>query len=218
MEKSELIGLEQRINRLERQNRWWRLLGCSAAALLGFILLAGIGKPIPTELRAQKFVVVDSTGQEFAYLNTTELQFSNSSGIPITRLGALGGANGLRVHDGTGRLQINLEADAVGERLQFVGVDLSHTHTLTPVTLIDTISRSLSFSGGGGFNVQLVSSSIGQASCTTCTPTSFDFVERLLLVNPGGETAILQAEPDVRMSLQKGEFKNCQTPDVNSPC
>lgn len=61
--------LTQRLDRLERENRWWR-----AASLVSLLLLVVIGliaqttARVPDELRAKKFVAVDDKGRSLVEL------------------------------------------------------------------------------------------------------------------------------------------------------
>ena len=57
----------QRLDRLERENRRWKVLGCTAFAVLGLIVLVGAtgskGTKVAEEIRARKFVLVDKAGK-----------------------------------------------------------------------------------------------------------------------------------------------------------
>ena len=41
MNEPTLEGMTQRLGRVERELRWWKLLGSAAAAFLGFVFLLG---------------------------------------------------------------------------------------------------------------------------------------------------------------------------------
>jgi hypothetical protein len=55
----------QRLDRLEREARWWRVLALMSAALLGVLLLLGAappGAPVQDEIRARIVTLVDAAG------------------------------------------------------------------------------------------------------------------------------------------------------------
>ena len=55
------MTLEDRLVRLERQNRWMKRVGGVAVVLAGLFLTLGQSKP-PDIIEARKFVVVDEQG------------------------------------------------------------------------------------------------------------------------------------------------------------
>ena len=59
------VNLEGRVARLERENRWLRLGGLTAALLLGGAVLLGQAAPeeIPEVMKARRFEVVDKNGE-----------------------------------------------------------------------------------------------------------------------------------------------------------
>ncbi len=69
MTELSLDALTQRLNRPEKQNRNWKLLGSFALVTLSLVLLLGAaGASVPGEIRAKRFVVVDNDGNEVATL------------------------------------------------------------------------------------------------------------------------------------------------------
>lgn len=63
MEHQKMDALLQRLDRLERENRWWKVLGCAAVGVLGFVMLTGAtGSKVADEVKARKFIVVDKNG------------------------------------------------------------------------------------------------------------------------------------------------------------
>jgi hypothetical protein len=61
--------LIERLERLEREVRWWRLGAVVAGGLLGLVALVGATKPpVADEVRAKRFVLVDEAGREHARL------------------------------------------------------------------------------------------------------------------------------------------------------
>ena len=56
-------ALVQRLDRLERENRWWRALGVVSVAVLDLVVLTGAtGSKVADEIKARKFIVVDKEG------------------------------------------------------------------------------------------------------------------------------------------------------------
>ena len=54
----------QRVDRLERENRWWRVIACAAVAVLGLVVLVGAaGSKVPDEVKARKFVLLGEEGK-----------------------------------------------------------------------------------------------------------------------------------------------------------
>ncbi|MFQ5521847.1 MAG: hypothetical protein ACE5FK_10645, partial [Candidatus Methylomirabilia bacterium] len=59
MKESTLDTLSHRLDRLEREARWWKILGGGAMAVLALVLLIGArGRTVTEEVRARRFVVV----------------------------------------------------------------------------------------------------------------------------------------------------------------
>lgn len=63
MNSTSLLVLVQRLDRLERESRGWRIVGITLVGVLAAVLLMGTteGK-VADELRAKRFVLVDSKG------------------------------------------------------------------------------------------------------------------------------------------------------------
>lgn len=69
MNESEANTLAQRLERLERDIRWWKLIGGTALATLClFTLMGAKSGTIANEIRARNFVLVDSKGKVRAKL------------------------------------------------------------------------------------------------------------------------------------------------------
>ncbi|MFQ5898418.1 MAG: hypothetical protein ACE5JN_09240 [Candidatus Methylomirabilia bacterium] len=63
MKESALDTVTQRLERLEREVRWWKILGGAAMAVLAVVLLAGArGGTVAEEVRARRFIVVGDDG------------------------------------------------------------------------------------------------------------------------------------------------------------
>ena len=58
------MTLEDRIVRLERQNRWMKRAGGVAVALVGLLLILGQSKPQDTVITARGFIIVDEKGEK----------------------------------------------------------------------------------------------------------------------------------------------------------
>src|SRR5262245_48058041 len=63
MQEPSLEDLSRRMERLERENRWWRFGAGLGVVPMVMVLLLGAGRSIPAEITAQKFVVLDSDGR-----------------------------------------------------------------------------------------------------------------------------------------------------------
>ena len=55
----------QRLDRLDRENRWWKALGVVAVAALGlFVMTGAIWSKVPDEVKARKFVLIGEEGKK----------------------------------------------------------------------------------------------------------------------------------------------------------
>jgi hypothetical protein len=70
MEKPSLDTLTRRVERLERENRRWKMAGVCAVMLLGLMVLLGATavQKGPFELRSNRFVLTDKEGRQRASL------------------------------------------------------------------------------------------------------------------------------------------------------
>jgi hypothetical protein len=66
------MTLEQRLQRLERQNRWMKRLGAVMLAVLAVGVLVAQKKAVPDEVAAKRFVLRDDQGRERAALGPLE--------------------------------------------------------------------------------------------------------------------------------------------------
>jgi hypothetical protein len=84
---AKLEVLVERIEKLERQNRFWRLGGLLAALLIALSLAAGVRahqerptiEPVPKSIKAQAFIVTDDDG-------TTRGALTVKNGVPLLEL------------------------------------------------------------------------------------------------------------------------------------
>jgi hypothetical protein len=63
-----VVTLQARVDRLERETRMWRIAAVAAIAVFGLLGAGKASGPIPDEVRAKRFVLVDETGREHARL------------------------------------------------------------------------------------------------------------------------------------------------------
>ena len=67
-----MAAMEQRLERLERDNRRWKAMTTLAMGILSLIFLIGAGKSdetsVPNEVQAHAFVLVDRNGTPLARL------------------------------------------------------------------------------------------------------------------------------------------------------
>jgi hypothetical protein len=69
MDKPMLDALMHRLNRLERNNHWWRLCASATFAILGLIVLLGGMRAQPVdEILAKRFILMDQGGKRRAML------------------------------------------------------------------------------------------------------------------------------------------------------
>jgi hypothetical protein len=83
-------ALRQRLDRIERELRWWRRVGSLALGLMAILTLvsAAPSKP-PDQIRAKRFVVVDKKGRSLAELYGSE-SLSSSAHPVLAMYGAKG--------------------------------------------------------------------------------------------------------------------------------
>jgi hypothetical protein len=121
--------LTRRVERLERESRWWKRLASVMLVMLGIIVLLGAvaGKKAnsPTELRGQRIVLVDKVEQRRAELtmlpdNQPGLMLTDDAGKPRLML-ALSkyGEPMLSFADAGGTRRIILSLDLYGAMLRF---------------------------------------------------------------------------------------------------
>jgi hypothetical protein len=86
MNESTLDAVIQRLTRLERENRWWKMLGSIAIALLGLVVVLGAaGSKHTDEIRAKRFTLIDGNGARRAILGI-ETKEENPKAVGSTAL------------------------------------------------------------------------------------------------------------------------------------
>lgn len=121
MREHELEAISKRLDRLEAENRRWKILGGTSVAVLGLMLLLGAtGTKVVDEIQARKIVLVDDAGQVRLRLNVRQ------NGAPMLRLydkdrkrrlSLNVGANdepGLWLYDDAGNARLGLKVRASG--------------------------------------------------------------------------------------------------------
>jgi hypothetical protein len=67
-------GVLPRLNRLEREVRWWRIVGGAVSGVLVLVLLGGAaGTQVAEEIRARRFVIVGQDGKARGWLGTSTM-------------------------------------------------------------------------------------------------------------------------------------------------
>ena len=78
MKEQKLEALTHRLDRLERENRWWKVIGIAAIAFLGLLTLMGAtGSKVGDDIWARNIFLIDEEGN----LRITLSAKSGSSGI-----------------------------------------------------------------------------------------------------------------------------------------
>ncbi len=130
MNKQCLCTLTQRLNRLERENRWWKVLGIVSAAVLGLVVLTGAtGSKVADEVRARKFTVVDNKGRTRGMLGMKARE-GLEPGVLLELVDSdqklrvqLRGSGGLGFYDSKERMRIELsliEFGASSEDIDYI--------------------------------------------------------------------------------------------------
>lgn len=111
-------ALSKRLERLERESRWWKTLGCAALALLGLTLLVGasgpLGKKFQDEVKARRFVIVDKEGLSRGMLHLSEYGslrldlYDPESVLRASMYLGRGGSPALNLFDSRGKMRASL--------------------------------------------------------------------------------------------------------------
>ena len=92
---ADIQALAQRLERVERDLRWWkRFGGTTLTILVAIMLLAATSGKVPDEIRAKRFVLEDANGKERASLTAeadgqARLIVHDENGIGRAALGVL---------------------------------------------------------------------------------------------------------------------------------
>lgn len=102
----------QRLNRLERENWWWKVLGVVAVAALGLVVMIGATwSKVPDEVKARKFVLIGEKGKRrgvwWGFDDVSTLDLLNKDGTEVVLRLSVNPLYGAEVSLGRG----------VGERL-----------------------------------------------------------------------------------------------------
>jgi len=114
--------LEQRVEKLERENRWMRRIGAVAVAVVAAVFLVGQGKEKePPDLVVRSLAVKDKNGNVRATLGTLangtpQLRLADRHGKPRAMLGTLeSDLLGLSLWDSDFKVRAALSLNAAGK-------------------------------------------------------------------------------------------------------
>jgi hypothetical protein len=124
-------AIEERLEKLERQNRRMKLAGLGAVVIAGAFVLMGqaSGPRTPPEVRAKSFVLVDANGETRArlYMSASgkgpELDLLDAKGNPRVVLGANSEGPWLALYDANGKPRAWLIVTSDGPRLDLTSAD-----------------------------------------------------------------------------------------------
>jgi hypothetical protein len=120
MTEPTLDTLTRRLDRLERENRRWKLAGGLAALVVLVLAVMGQAGPRPRSVDAEEFILKDSSGKRRAVLSVAQgglahLAFYDRQDAPRLGLGVGGnGAPTLALADAGGHARAKLELQADG--------------------------------------------------------------------------------------------------------
>jgi hypothetical protein len=118
-----------RLDRLERQVRWWKVVGSAAVGILGFVVLIGAtAQRVPDEIKANRVVIVDDTGKPRIVLgkgedgkdDRYEISLANKKGAPTVVLYVYDSSerltiSGLNLRDIKGKEHVELQTRSTPE-------------------------------------------------------------------------------------------------------
>ncbi|GEM_PF-1661513 len=160
-ENPELQSIRERLEKLERQNRWFKRAGIAALLLAAAVVVMGQARPSRT-VTANKFVLQDSQGRARITIATSASMGTGIVGMPpddpgIWIRGEEGQeqtvltANALRFLDERGRMMVWLFAGSNGAGLEFYGRQNQKIGKyLFPVTRMDLSTWGLNFDDKDG--------------------------------------------------------------------
>ena len=115
-------AIEERLGKLERQNRRMKLAGLGAVVIAGaFALMGQAGRVHPSTITATGFVLVDAQGRERAklemYKGVPMLILYDAKGKPRAGLGVFSDGPKLGLYDANGKVRAALAAFSDGPGL-----------------------------------------------------------------------------------------------------
>jgi hypothetical protein len=124
---------EQRLERLERQNRWMRRIGAVAVAVAAAVFLIGQGKEKPGVIEASKFVLVNADGAIRAVLESVnsnsgpaELTLFDNEGKRVALTAGTQGASGIYLFGKKG-VRAGLAVGSDADEAELVIIDKDNT-------------------------------------------------------------------------------------------
>jgi hypothetical protein len=129
MNDRSLETLTRRLDRLERQVWWWKVVGSSAVGVLGFVVLIGaMAQTVPGEIKANRAVIVDDAGKPRIMLgkgkdgedDRYEISRANEKGAPTVVLYVYDSSerltiSGLNLLDIKGKAHVELQTRSTPE-------------------------------------------------------------------------------------------------------
>lgn len=107
--------LLQRVERLERELRRWRIAGVASLLVVALIVLLGATiSGVPAEIRAHRLVVMDDRGKDRIVLDARDdagVVFYDKQGTPVARLDEFDGKPSLRLAHGDASLVLTTVLD-----------------------------------------------------------------------------------------------------------
>jgi len=112
-------AIEERLEKLERQNRRMRLAGLGALLIAGaFVLMGQASRPRTQTVRAKSFVLVDANGMTRARLHMSAvglvLSFYDAEGVSRAGLSVMSDGPVLALNDANGKPRVWLSVSSEG--------------------------------------------------------------------------------------------------------
>ena len=114
------MNLEERVNRLERQNRRLKMAGLIALLALLSVVLMGQAETVPDVIKAKNFVLLDDKGTVRGGMGVTShgslIQLYDPKGTARATLGSQNGPAGtaLTLYDEKGAIRATLGVEQIG--------------------------------------------------------------------------------------------------------
>ena len=178
--------LNERMARLEKQNRYMKVLLSGLLVVAACVLLMGAASD--TTIRASKIIVPRSTGR---HLYSHLLTFEAEGGTKLVELRLSDGGPSLRMYDKTGNLAVNMGGSNLGG---------GSIHAKRPEGRSGTIitGRGLSVMAPYNYSADGTGSAIGITSQLQVVPNGPDYIRTEIgMWNKGGVLG-----PQVELSLR----------------